>query len=218
MRRQLNHRIDIDPRLRKYCEDHNTQEDAVLREVESSTQLNTVKRHDASDALQGRILSFISHICKPDLIVEVGSFSGYGTACLAEGLSKGGKIISIEHNPIYKPMIQRHLAKLGLSDIVDLRIGDALEILPSINTAIDLLFIDGAKYEYAAYYDLTIDRVSSGGVILADNILWKGRVLDEKKDRMTESIHRFNEKVAADPRVEVVILPYRDGLSLIRKK
>ena len=213
----MEHRLDIDPILRKYCEDHSSKESELLTEIERFTHLNTVKRLDASDKIQGRLLSFISHLVRPSLIVEIGTFTAYATGCLAEGLASGGKILSIENDAKFEPMIREHLKLLNLEDKVDLIMGDALDILPKISAPIDLVFIDAAKYEYEAYFNLVIDKMPSGGIILADNILWKGRVLKMQKDKMTQAIHSFNQSIATDKRVQVVILPYRDGISLIRK-
>jgi len=212
----LEHRLDIDPLLRIYCETWSSKEDPGLLELERQTHLNTVKRLDASDKIQGRLISFISHLIKPQLIVEVGTFTAYATGCLAEGLAPGGKIISIEHNLILKETIENSLSHLGIRDKVDLKIGDAKIILPAIDEPIDLLFIDAAKYEYGTYYDTTIDQVRSGGVIIADNTLWKGRVLLTDKDRQSRRMHEFNVKVSQDDRVELFILPYRDGLTITK--
>ena len=214
----LEHRLDIDVILRRYCEDYSSTESRGLNEIERQTHLHTVKRLDASDTIQGRLISFISHLIRPELIVEIGTFTGYATGCLSEGLAPNGRIISIEQNDLFKDMIERNLESLGISDRVDMKYGDALTILPTIDSEIDLIFIDAAKYEYEAYFDLTIDQLRSGGVILADNVLWKGRVLERNKDKMTTAMHKFNVKIKNDQRVEVVILPYRDGISLIRKK
>ena len=214
----MEHRLDIDPILRRYCEDWSTSEQDALKQIERKTHLTMVKRLDASDTIQGRILSFISKLIAPQLIVEVGTFTAYATGCLAEGLKAGGKIITIESEKQFEQLIKDNLAVLQLAHQVEVIIGDARQHLSSLKESIDLLFIDAAKYEYADYFDLSIDQVRSGGVIIADNVLWKGRVLQHKKDKMTESIHLFNKKIAKDPRVEVVILPYRDGISFIRKR
>ena len=214
----MEHRLDINPLLRLYCESLSTDENPDLLDLERQTNLNTVKRLDASDKIQGRLISFISHILRPNLIVEVGTFTAYATGCLSEGLAPNGKIISIEHNELYKQVILNNLDKLGIADKVDLKIGDAKEILPQISEPIDLLFLDAAKYEYGNYYDATIDKVRSGGVILADNTLWKGRVLEKERDRQSQRMHEFNVKISQDDRVELFILPYRDGLTIVRKK
>lgn len=214
----MEHRLDIDPLLRIYCESLSTDENPALLDLERQTNLHTVKRLDASDKIQGRLISFISHMLRPTLIVEVGTFTAYATGCLSEGLSPNGQIISIEHNELYKQAILNNLNKLGIAERVDLRIGDAKDILPQISKPIDLLFLDAAKYEYGSYYDATIDKVREGGVILADNTLWKGRVLEKERDRQSQRMHEFNVKISSDDRVESFILPYRDGLTIVRKK
>ena len=213
----MDHRIDIDPLLRLYCEKYSTPERRALLDVERQTHLNTVKRHDASDALQGRLISFISKIHAPKIILEIGTFTGYATGWLAEGLAAGGKIISVEQNELFLPVIRRNLEHLGITDRVDLIHEDARKVIPTIREPIDLVFLDGAKHEYVEYFKLVINLLRPGGIIVADNILWKGRVLNKEHDRMTRSIHQFNEVVVNDARVEVVMLPYRDGISLIRK-
>ena len=214
----MEHRLDIDPLLRIYCERWSSDENPALLDLERHTNLHTVKRLDASDKIQGRLISFISHMVRPKLIVEVGTFTAYATGCLSEGLSPNGKIISIEHNELFKQAILDNIERLNIADKVDLRIGDAKEILPQISDPIDLLFLDAAKYEYGNYYDSTIDKVRSGGVIIADNTLWKGRVLEKERDRQSQRMHDFNVKISQDDRVELFILPYRDGLTIVRKK
>ncbi len=213
----MEHRLDIDPLLRNYCESYSTQESDRLKDLERWTNLNTVKRLDASDTIQGRLISFISHLVRPKVILEIGTFTGYATGCLAEGLAQGGKIISIERKDVLKDRVVQNLKLLGISEKVDLRFGNALEILPTIEEEIDLVFIDAAKHEYQEYFDRTIDNVRSGGVIIVDNTLWKARVTAELKDRMTQSVHNFNVAISKDKRIEVMLLPYRDGVSLIRK-
>lgn len=213
----MEHRLDIDPLLRNYCESYSTQESDQLKDLERWTNLNTVKRLDASDTIQGRLISFISHLVKPKVILEIGTFTGYATGCLAEGLAQGGKIISIERKDVLKDRVVHNLKLLDISEKVDLRFGNALDILPTIKEEIDLVFIDAAKHEYQAYFNLTIDKVRSGGVIIVDNTLWKARVTAELKDKMTQSVHDFNVAISNDKRIEVMLLPYRDGVSLIRK-
>ncbi len=213
----MEHRLDIDVFLRRYCEDWSSQAGEPLDQVEKNTHLHTVKRLDSSDTIQGRMISFISHLIKPSLIVEIGTFTAYATGCLSEGLVPGGRIISIEKNMLFRPLIESNLRILGIEQKVDMLFGNALDILLEIDEEIDFIFIDAAKYEYEEYYDLTIDKLRSGGVIIADNVIWKGRVLSDKKDKMTRAMHNFNVKISRDSRVEVVILPYRDGISFIRK-
>ncbi len=212
------YRLELDPILRIYCESHTSAPRKELNDIERKTNLTQVKRMDASDMLQGRLLSMFSHLLRPDLIVEIGTFTAYATGCLVEGLRPDGKIISIENKELHRKTILDNLEQLGISDRVDMRFGDAQPILKEITGPIDLVFIDAAKHEYSDFFDIVIDKVRTGGLILADNTLWKGRVLEEEKDRMATSVDEFNKRMCDDPRVEVLVLPYRDGLSIIRKK
>ena len=212
------YRLDMDPILRIYCESHTTPPRTALSEIERTTNLTQVKRMDASDMLQGRLLSLFSHLLRPELVVEIGTFTAYATGCLAEGLSPTGKIISIENKELHKTTILDHLDKLDISDRVDMKFGDAQPILSEIKDTIDLVFIDAAKHDYMTFFNLVIEKVRSGGIILADNTLWKGRVLEDDKDKMATSVDAFNKNIRDDERVEVLVLPYRDGISIIRKK
>jgi len=174
---------------------------------------------DASDFLQGRLLSFICHLVRPKLVVEIGTFTAYATGCLAEGLSPQGKIISIEQKLTLKPLITENLKILDIEDQVEMHFSPASEVLSEITEPIDLIFIDAAKHEYQNFYDLAIDKIRPGGVLIADNTLWKGRVLEDESemDRIAKSLHLFNQRLSTDSRVEVMVLPYRDGISMIRK-
>jgi predicted O-methyltransferase YrrM len=212
----INH--PLDPLINRYCEKHSSQVDKSILDIERSTYLNTVKPKDASDFIQGRLLSTLSHLMTPSFIVEVGTFTGYATICLAEGLAPHGRILTIESNDKLAPLIEEHLKMSEICDKVKVVFGRALDILPSIDQMIDILYIDAAKKEYQTYFDQMIDKVRSGGLIIADNVLWKGKVLDDVKDAMATSLDSFNQYVANDDRVEAFILPYRDGLSIIRKK
>lgn len=212
------YRLDLDPILRIYCERYTSSPSQVLQEMERQTHLTEVKKMDASDMLQGRLLSMLSWLIRPRVVLEIGTFRAYATGCLSEGLAENGKIISIEHKEVFAKAVEHNLEALGISPKVDMRWGDAKTIIPSIDEELDLVFIDAAKHDYATFYDLIFDKVRAGGLIIADNTLWKGRVLKEKKDKMSTSVHLFNEKVKRDTRVEVLLLPYRDGISIIRKK
>jgi len=212
------YRLELDPILRLYCEKHTSQPSLGLTHVERHTHLTEVKSMDASDVLQGRLLSLLSHLTQPKLIVEVGTFTAYATGCLAEGLAPEGRIISIENKTRFQSKITKNLKDLNISDRVEMHYADAIDVLPDIDESIDLVFIDAAKNEYSTFFDLLIDKVRPGGLIVADNTLWKGRVLEDEKDRMTSSVHAFNQKIVEDDRVSVLLLPYRDGISIIRKK
>ena len=204
------------PKLRYYAERRSSPANAELHNIARSTFLSTVKPFDASDHIQGRLLSLFSKLLSPKLIVEIGTFTGYGTYCLAEGLSSKGRVITIEHDPLKMDLIRQNLN--SISGRVELVNDAALNAIKSIKGPIDLLFIDAAKREYQSYYQTLLPQMRSGGLIIADNILWKGEVVHDDKSLMAQALDVFNSMVAADDRVEVVILPYRDGVSLIRVK
>ena len=171
-----------------------------------------------SGHLQGRFLSLLSKMQRPRRVLELGVFTGYATLCLAEGLAEDGVIHAIEGNPELEYLIQKYVKKAGLEDKVKLHIGDAKVIAGELDESFDLVFIDAGKRDYAFYYDLIIEKVSSGGILLADNVLWSGKVISGATDADTQLLDAFNKKVNADPRVENIILPLRDGLTIIRKK
>lgn len=214
----MNNQHPIEPLINRYCEAHSSRSDQWIYDIQRSTHLHTVKPTDASDFIQGRLLSTLSHLMAPTFIVEIGTFTAFATVCLAEGLAPNGKILTIESNTALEELILQHLRMSGLQDKVELVFGKAAEILPSIDRDIDMVYIDAAKKEYQVYFDMVIDKLKSGGLIIADNVLWKGEVLVQDKDAMAASLDQFNKTVADDDRVEAFILPYRDGLSIIRKK
>jgi predicted O-methyltransferase YrrM len=172
-----------------------------------------------SGHVQGRVLSMISWMLRPKRILELGTFTGYSALCLAEGLAEGGKLVTIEHNDELEDTIRRNFAKSPLSDRIDLRIGDCKLEIGNLEGPFDLVFMDADKREYCAYLDLVYPLIPVGGFILADNTLWDGHIIDPAydKDKQTLGLRAFNDKVAADERFEQVILPLRDGLTIIRK-
>jgi predicted O-methyltransferase YrrM len=206
--------------LRRYLDAHSTPEEPVLEELSRRTHLGTVYPQMMSDARQGQLLSFLSRMIRPTRILEIGTFTGYSAICMARGLAPGGRLITIEMNDEYEPVIREFFEKAGIAEQTDLMIGDALEILPHLEGSFDLVFLDANKRQYSAYYDQIIDKVSPGGIILTDNVLWDGKVLQNPAtmDEETAAIHRFNQKITADPGVENFILPVRDGIMMIRKK
>ena len=209
-----------DQQLQRYIETFSTPEDPVLEELSHRTHLQTVYPQMMSGALQGRLLQFISHMIRPTRILEIGTFTGYSAICLARGLREGGCLITLEANDEYEKIIREFFGKAGITDRTELIIGNALEILPELEGPFDLVFIDADKKEYNGYYDLVVEKVKKGGFILTDNVLWDGKVLspENKMDEETAAIHHFNRKITADPRVENLLLPVRDGIMLIRKK
>lgn len=206
--------------LEKYLEDHLTPESDLLKRLQKETFQKTTQPQMLSGTYQGRVLSLISKMLRPKRILEIGTFTGYATLCLAEGLTQDGKIITIDRNEelIYLP--KKYFAESQYASQIEVKLGNALEILEELSEeTFDLVFIDADKSNYIHYYEKVIDQMNSGGVILADNVLWYGKVLEETKpnDKDTAILKELNDLVAKDPRVESLILPIRDGISLIRK-
>lgn len=209
---------EFDPLLH-YIELHSTEEDELLFNLNRETHLEVVNPRMLSGAVQGRFLEFISRMCHPENILEIGTFTGYSAICLARGLKSGGKLITIENNDELETKILDYFRKAELEDKIELKIGNALEIIPKLDTTFDLIFIDAEKTEYLNYYQLVIDKVDPGGFIIVDNVLWDKKVIDEncKSNPETKAIIEFNDFVQADKRVENIILSVRDGISLIRR-
>jgi len=204
--------------LYQYCEQHSDSHSELLAALYRETQLKAMKPRMASGQLQGRILALISKLSRPTYIVEVGTYTGYATLCLAEGLASDGKLVTIEVNPELSYISQKYFDKSPWASQITATIGDALTELQKLPVGMDLVFIDAKKRDYQAYYDLIIDKMKPGGLILADNILWDGKVIDGSTDRTTEAIKAFNSYVHADPRVYNVILPLRDGVNILLKR
>lgn len=205
-------------RIAAYCEILSSIPSQVLVDIERFTELKTPNPSDYSGRLQGRFLSLLSKLLRPKVIVEIGTFTGYATICLSEGLSPGGRIITIESKKNLEEIITSHLDEAGISDRVEMHIGNALDVLPNIDSGIDLVFMDASKTQYWTYFEILIEKLVPGGIIIADNVLWKGLVLQTELDKMALSLDNFNKLILDDHRVENVILPFRDGLNLIRKK
>ena len=220
--------------LEDYICAHSTPENEVLQSITRDTNLHVLNPHMLSGHIQGRLLSMISHMIRPHRILELGTFTAYSALCLAEGLPEDGQLITIEHNDELEDTIRRNLAKSPLSSKIHLLIGDAKEILANLNNPqssifnlqssifnlqFELVFIDADKREYCTYLDLVYPFVPVGGFILADNTLWDGHIIDPAydKDKQTLGLRAFNDRLAADDRFEKLILPLRDGLTLIRK-
>lgn len=207
----------IKPELQKYSEDHTSPENDLLKQINRDTYANVMMPRMLSGRMQGRILSMISCMVKPSVILEIGTYTGYSGLCLAEGLKPDGKLITLDINEELETRVRNYFKDSSFDSQIDYRIGNALEIVPSLNMDFDLVFIDADKENYARYYDLVINRVPLGGYILADNVLWSGKVLDGKADKDTKAIKEFNRKVQEDSRVENVLLPVRDGILVMRK-
>lgn len=201
--------------LLSYCEP----EDELLKHIDRETQLKVLLPRMLSGHYQGRVLSMLSKLINPKTILEIGTFTGYATLCLAEGLQANGIIYTLDINEELEERVRTNFAKSTLNEKIRYIIGDAQQSLKSLDKeTFDLVFIDADKKNNATYYDLVFNQVRSGGLIIVDNVLWSGKVLNNAQDSDTKKIRGFNDKIAEDPRVEKLILPVRDGLFVIRKK
>ncbi len=205
--------------LDEYISDHSTPENEVLETITRDTHVHILNPHMLSGHVQGRVLSMVSYMIRPHRILELGTFTGYSALCLAEGLAPDGKLITIEHNDELETTICRNLAKSPLGEKIELIIGDAKDICTRLRDSFELVFMDADKREYCAYMEAVYPLVPVGGFILADNTLWDGHIIDPAydKDKQTLGLRAFNDKIKEDDRFEQVILPLRDGLTIIRK-
>jgi caffeoyl-CoA O-methyltransferase len=211
------HRL-VSEQIHAYSEQYSTPSSAVLNELERQTHLRTELPIMLSGHLQGRMLSLISKMIQPNFIVEIGTFTGYSAICLAEGLAKNGKLLTLDVHEEVQELAKEFIAKAGMQNCIECCCMPASEYLPTITTPIDLVFIDADKVNYIHYFDLVIDKVRPGGFIIADNVLYNGEVVDlSTADKNAKAMHAYNEKIKLDPRVENVLLPIRDGIMLSRK-
>ncbi|MDQ8005029.1 MAG: O-methyltransferase [Pedobacter sp.] len=206
--------VKIQQLLIKYCEP----EDQLLQHIDRETNLKVLMPRMLSGHYQGRVLSMLSKMISPKRILEIGTFTGYATLCLAEGLTEDGIIYTLDINAELEDMVRGNFAKSPLNSKIKYTIGDAQESLKSISETFDLVFIDADKKNNGTYYDLIFDQVRAGGLIIVDNVLWSGKVVNNAQDKDTKNISSFNDKINEDTRVEKLILPVRDGLFVIRKK
>jgi caffeoyl-CoA O-methyltransferase len=210
----------IDPALLAYCESITSPEDALLRKITRETQAKVLMPRMISGHLQGKMLELFVKMLRPKTILEIGTYTGYSGICLARGLDSDGKLITLDINDELETMVRGFFEDSGLASQIDYRLGNAREIIPNLPGPFDLVFIDADKFFYADYYDLVIDKVPSGGIILADNVLWSGKILVEegqKIDKDTQALLHFNQKIQDDPRVENILFPIRDGVLMARK-
>jgi caffeoyl-CoA O-methyltransferase len=207
----------IHPAIQEYSEQHTSPESGLLREINRHTHANVLRPRMLSGHLQGRLLSMISCMKNPKHILEIGTYTGYSALCLAEGLQEGGTLTTIDINEELEQPVRDYIRKAGMQSKINFMVGNALTLIPTLEQNWDLVFIDADKENYHRYYDLVIDRVTLNGIILADNVLWSGKVLDEKPDKDTKAIIDFNSKIQNDSRVENVLLPVRDGIMMMRK-
>ncbi len=211
--------FDLNPKILQYIEDHTSSEDEVLSELRRHTFLKIIHPRMISGPVQGKFLEMISKLIRPRRILEIGTYTGYSAICLARGLNEDGKLITIEINDELEELHETFFKKAGLSEKIERITGDAIHILPDLDEQFDLIFIDAEKEQYCEYYHLVMPRLKSGGLIIADNVLWDGKVIDDefRNDNTTKAIRDFNTLINCDKQTENLLLPLRDGLMLIRK-
>tara|TARA_B100001989_G_scaffold188631_1_gene137971 strand:+ start:50 stop:691 length:642 start_codon:yes stop_codon:yes gene_type:complete len=209
----------IDPLIEAYALEHTEKESDLLFNLNRQTHLKVLQPRMLSGHLQGRILSFLSSAIKPKNILEIGTYTGYSALCMAEGLSKNGKLVTIDKNIELETMVKKYINDSYYKNQIEFINANAIDVIPTLNLEWDLVFIDADKENYINYFDLVIDQVKKGGWIIADNVLWSGKVLEEpdKKDKETIILQKFNEKVNQDSRVRNVLFPVRDGMMLMIK-
>lgn len=205
-------------RVNSYLEGICDEENALLKKINRETYLRETMPHMMSGHYQGRALAMISKMVSPKRVLEIGTFTGYATLCLAEGLRSEGELHTIDVNEEQQERVQGYFDESAYSGQIKYHIADAFELIPTLEGDFDLVFIDADKKRNLIYYDMLVDRVPSGGILLIDNVLWKGKVFDEKPDNQTKQVLELNKTLAEDVRVEKMILPIRDGLFVIRKK
>ncbi len=209
----------IDIALSAYCENHTSPEADLLKKVNRDTNAEVLLPRMLSGHLQGRFLSFVSCMIKPEKILEIGTYTGYSALCLAEGLKSSGKLITIDINAELEDRVREYFDQSEYSKNITYIIGNALKVIPSLNEEFDLVFIDADKENNDAYFDLVIDKLKIGGFLLIDNVLWSGKVIAQgvKQDKDTQSILDFNTKIQTDKRLKNMLLPIRDGIMMVQK-
>jgi predicted O-methyltransferase YrrM len=209
----------MDKKIEKYLHEHSSPEDPVLEDLYRQTYIRFVNPNMVTGHIQGKLLEFISMMIKPEMILEIGTFTGYSAICLAKGLKPRGKLITIESNDEMSEFSHSYFCKAGMETRIIQINGRAQDIVPDLKETFDLVYIDGDKREYTEYYNVVTEKVKPGGCIIADNVLWGGKVLEENSDDpMTKGIIEFNEMIRNQKNIEKVMLPVRDGIMLIRKK
>lgn len=208
----------LSPILESYIANSSEDEPELLQELTRETHLKVIQPRMITGHFQGRVLSMLSKIINPKYILEIGTYTGYSALCLAEGLQNEGELHTIEVNEELHEMQRKYFDKSGLGLQIKQHIGDALDIVPSLDQTFDLVFIDAQKVNYDAYFEAVIKKTKSGSIILSDNVLWSGKVVEpvQKSDKATAALLKYNQKLKEDTRVETVLLPIRDGLTLSR--
>lgn len=208
----------LSPILESYIANSSEDEPELLQELTRETHLKVVQPRMITGHFQGRVLSMLSKIINPKYVLEIGTYTGYSALCLAEGLQKDGELHTIEVNEELQDMQRRYFDRSGFGPQIQQHIGDALEVVPRLEQTFDLVFIDAQKVNYDAYFEAVIQKTRPGSIILSDNVLWSGKVVEplQKSDKATAVLLAYNQKLKEDPRVETVLLPIRDGLTLSR--
>jgi len=207
----------IPKQLAAYAEQHTSKETDVLHNLYRETHIKTIMPQMIAGHLQGAFLSMMSMMIQPKQILEVGTFTGYSAICLCSGLQENGMLHTIDINEELQSMQKQYFEEAGVSKKITTYVGNALNIIPAIDATFDLVFLDADKINYANYYDMVFDKVRKGGYIVADNVLWSGKILDEQKDKDTAALDSYNKKIQADERMQNILLPIRDGIMIARK-
>ncbi|ACT94112.1 O-methyltransferase [Dyadobacter fermentans] len=205
--------------IEEYSAAHTEAENALLKSLNRETHANVLSPRMLSGHLQGRFLSMISRMIRPDRILEIGTYTGYSGICLCEGLNPGGKLVTIDVNEELETFTRSYFDQTPFKEHIDYRIGNALDIIPGLTDTFDIVFIDADKINYSSYFNLCLDKVRTGGFLIADNVLWSGKVVQQLKkiDKDTQALLDFNRMVHEDPRVSNILLPIRDGLMILQK-
>lgn len=203
--------------IQNYAEKHTSGESEILRELREHCYAHFEDKAMLSGFVQGRVLSMFSKMIRPKVVLEIGTYLGYSALCFAEGLADGGKVITLDIQEDTNKVARSFVEKSAYADKIEFHLGYATDIIPTLTETFDLVFIDADKPNYSNYYNLVFDKVRPGGFIIADNVLWSGKILEDEKDENTQALHDFNKMVLADDRVSNVLLPIRDGLMVARK-
>lgn len=211
--------LEVNKELDRYIREHSSPEDDLLKELVRTSHLKAMQPRMVSGHVQGKVLEMLSYMIRPKYILEIGTFTGYSSLCLTKGLDENGELHTIERNDEVAEIAKSYINRSEHASQIHLHIGDAVEIIPSLPQTFDLVFIDGDKREYLSYYHTIFDKVRNGGFILADNVLWDGKIVEPLKhnDLYTNELIKFNQLIQEDKRVENVLLPLRDGMMIIRK-
>lgn len=209
----------LPPKIDAFSEAHTTEETALLYDLNRQTHIQVMIPRMLSGHMQGRILSLFSKMIQPENILEIGTYTGYSALCLAEGMKREGTLITIDKNEELEEFTQSYFDKSEFNNQIELKIGNAIKIIPELNLQFDIVFIDADKSNYSNYFDLVIDKTARGGYIIADNVLWSGKVTEpiEANDKDTKAMVDYCKKIHDDPRVENILMPVRDGLMIARK-